>query len=149
MSITLAIKVTPEITTLVQRLKNDLNSGIKAGMINLVAEIEARAVKKTPVKTSNLVNSVTSYITDNGLSATIKATAPYAKFVHDGTGIYGPHGKPIVPLKAKALKIPGIGYRRSVKGMKPRPFFQLAIDQINPQKSFEEGIRNYLTRRGL
>lgn len=153
MSLSINIKITPELTPLIQRLGNDISGGIKAGMINLVEDIEARAVKKTPVKTSNLVNSITSYISDKGLSATIKATAPYAKFVHDGTGLYGPLKKEIVitAKNKKALFWPGARHPvKSVrqKGMKPRPFFQLAINEINPQKVFEDGIQNYLERRG-
>jgi phage gpG-like protein len=43
----------------------------------------------------------------------------YAKYHQRGTGIYGPSGKPIKPVRAKALKIPAPGgamFRSSVKG---------------------------------
>lgn len=48
---------------------------------------------------------------------------PYAKFLHDGTGIYGPKKRPITPKKADYLqfKLPNGQWVRtkSVKGVKP------------------------------
>ncbi|MBI5410164.1 MAG: hypothetical protein HZA14_12440 [Nitrospirae bacterium] len=153
MSLTITIKTTPELGPLIQRLGNDINGGMKAGMIKLVGDIRANAVKKTPVgkepgKRGNLVNSIVPYISDNGLFATLKATAPYAEYVHEGTGLFGPLHHLIVPKKAKALFIPGVGFRKSTKGMKGRPFFNLALKDFDAQKSFEQGIQNYLTKRG-
>lgn len=46
---------------------------------------------------------------------------PYAKYHQDGTGIYGPRGTPIVPIKAKVLRLGKTGrVARSVKGSPPR-----------------------------
>lgn len=56
----------------------------------------------------------------------------YARWVHDGTGIYGPHHTPIVPRRAKFLRFRPRGssryvYARSVKGMRPNPFMRNAL----------------------
>lgn len=62
----------------------------------------------------------------------IASSSPYAKFQF-GTGIYGPRGRPIVPKRGKALRLPGVAGRsgtgqfrsgamffRFVKGARPR-----------------------------
>ncbi len=145
------IKITPPIKELLAKLGADVQEGINAGMTNLVSEVEARAVKLTPVRTSNLVNSITSYITKG--RGTIRATAPYASYVHEGTGLYGPH-KQMIIIKAKpgkALYWPGAEHPvKSVrqKGHRPNPFFDKAVKQINPQKIFDEGIQQFLKMRG-
>jgi hypothetical protein len=58
----------------------------------------------------------------------------YARWVHNGTGIYGPRHRPIKPKRAKALRFKGrrFGksgwvYARQVKGMKPNPFLEDAL----------------------
>ena len=59
----------------------------------------------------------------------------YARWVHDGTGIYGPRKVPIKPRSAKALKFKaGYGgggkktiYARTVKGMKKNEFLKDAL----------------------
>lgn len=71
----------------------------------------------------------------------------YAKWVHDGTGIYGPKKMPIKPTKARVLvfkskvygakkgKYAGLVFAASVKGMKPNPFLKNALsaaDLKNP-----------------
>jgi hypothetical protein len=50
----------------------------------------------------------------------LHSTVNYAVFHQGGTGIYGPKGRRIVPVRAKALKIPGIGFRKSVAGSPKR-----------------------------
>lgn len=44
----------------------------------------------------------------------------YARFHQEGTGLYGKHKARIVPLKAKALNVPGVGPRSSVRGSPKR-----------------------------
>jgi hypothetical protein len=149
MSVSISIEVTPKLDALVARLGADLERGLQAGLQHVVADIEGRALDHVPVRTSNLYNSITSYVT--GLTGVIKATAPYAEYVHEGTGIYGPKKHRIVPREAKALRFEIGGkvlYRRSVKGMKGVPFFTLAIKEADPQKVFEQGVMNFLRRRG-
>jgi len=40
----------------------------------------------------------------------------YARFVEEGTGIYGPKGRPIVPVRAKALRFPARGAATRLSG---------------------------------
>jgi len=53
-------------------------------------------------------------------SFSIANAKKYSAWLHRGTGIYGPRGQRIVPTQAKALKLPGGIFRKSVKGAKPR-----------------------------
>ena len=69
----------------------------------------------------------------NGRPAVIVGTnVNYALFVHEGTGIYGPKGRPIRPKRAKFLKfqIKGRGkfvYAKQVKGMPGNPYLVNAL----------------------
>ncbi len=56
----------------------------------------------------------------------------YARFVHDGTGLYGPRHRLIRPVRRKFLRFRPAGsrrfvYVRSVKGMVPNPFLRNAL----------------------
>lgn len=57
----------------------------------------------------------------------------YAVWVNDGTGIYGPHATPIVPVHAKFLrfywkKSGQVEYRRSVRGQPGQHFFERGLE---------------------
>ena len=120
-----------------------------SGMVNLVEEIEARAKKEAPVRTSNLVNSITSSVSSGGLKGEITAGAKYAEFVHRGTYLQGPFKQTIPLTIIKALFRPGAAHPvKWPKGMKPNPFFSRALKQIKPQKVFEDGALGYLKSLG-
>lgn len=56
----------------------------------------------------------------------------YAKWVHDGTGIYGPRGVPITPRKAPFLvfNVDGKWFKKkSVLGQEPQPYLKEAVEQ--------------------
>lgn len=75
----------------------------------------------------------TAVIDRNGAPAVVVATnVRYARWVHDGTGIYGPHGALIRPRTRKYLRFrpQGAGkyvYAKTVKGMRPNPFLRNAL----------------------
>jgi HK97 gp10 family phage protein len=120
-----------------------------SGMVNLVEEIEARAVKEVPVKTSNLMHSITSNVRADGTRGEVRATAPYAEFVHRGTGLFGPFKQRIFPTTKKALFWLGASHPvKSIKGMKPNPFFTRALQKTKPQQIFEAGVWGYLRQMG-
>lgn len=65
----------------------------------------------------------------------------YARWVHDGTGIYGPRGQKITPRTAKFLvfRWKKMGNKlvvtKSVKGMKPNPFLKKALPAASLKSS--------------
>lgn len=72
--------------------------------------------------------------TPTGARARVIVSAPYGRFVNDGTGIYGPLGTPIVPTSHTYLKFPaliggGVVFARSVKGSEPTHFWERALDR--------------------
>ena len=64
----------------------------------------------------------------------IGTNVTYSRYVHDGTGLYGPRRRKIRPKRAKALRFKGARYGKrgyiyahSVKGMKPNHFLEDAL----------------------
>ncbi len=99
---------------------------------------EGQAIKLAPKDQGNLQSTITSEFEGGGVSTKgiLKAGAKYAEWVHEGTGIFGPRAARIDPKVAKALKIQlpgGTIYRRSIKGMKGRPFFKWAMEAAIPK----------------
>lgn len=140
------IKISPELLN----LGNNLEAGIKAGLLRAAGAVEAAAVEKAPVRTGNLATRIRKYIESR--RAIVKATAPYSIFVHEGTGLFGPRKEKIVPKGKKALAF-SIGgkllIRRSVKGQKANPFMALAFREVNPRigSIFSQTIQEYLAKK--
>lgn len=92
----------------------------------LILNTEKREI---PAKTGTLRRSVNLRLFNIGVE--VGPNSKYASWVHNGTGIFGPYGTPIVPKKAKVLafKVGGkMIFARSVKGQPANPFVQRTID---------------------
>lgn len=143
----LKVKIQPDIARLARKLKGDVQGARRAGMINLTAAIEARARKNAPVRTANLANTGTSQVHPDGSQGSVSFTAPYAEYVHQGTGLYGPRKKLIVPTEKKALYWPGAAHPiRAVRGMKGRPFLMRAAEDADMAALYTEGAQNFLNK---
>ncbi len=99
--------------------------------------IEGEARDEAPVVTGNLRHSITSRVSGIGFRThgEVRATAPYAQYVHQGTGLFGPHHRKIVPREKKALRFVAGGqilFRRSVRGQRPNPFMDRALETVSP-----------------
>lgn len=132
------------------------NTGpVLADLKRRAIRVQTAAVRLAPVDRGRLRQSITHEIrtTPTGLVARIGTNLPYARYVHDGTGIYGPTGQPIRPKTAKVLAWPtrgitsvrassipgrgpvvsrsqtatGMAFARSVKGVPPNPFLLKAL----------------------
>jgi hypothetical protein len=62
----------------------------------------------------------------------IGTNVKYARYVHDGTGLYGPKHSYITPKRGKYLVFklagePGMIFAKRVKGMRPNPFLKDAM----------------------
>lgn len=115
-----------------------IDSGAHKGMWAGANTIADKAKELAPKRTSALAISIqpmqpTGSLSGGDLEVRVAAAALYAPYVEFGTGIFGPHGTPIVPVNALALQIPLGGgefmYRKSVKGMKAQPFLGPAMNQ--------------------
>ena len=144
------ITISPPLSELAAKIQEDIHGSVKSGVYYLAEAIREKAQAEAPVRTSNLVNSIAPpYLSDDGMVATIKATAKYAKWVHRGTGIYGPYKTPVVPVTKKALFWAGAMHPvKNVKGMKPNPFFTRAVAATDVQEVFKNAVQRYLTSKG-
>ena len=105
------------------------------------------ARREAPVDEGGLRASIAHVVIPQagGVRVVVGSELPYAEYVHEGTGIYGPHGTPIVPVTKKALKFrasmkhlpkrPAKGKRpfvivRSVKGSPPNPYLARALVKV-------------------
>mgnify|MGYP006921338437 CR=1 FL=1 len=122
------------------------------------ARVEAKAKRLCPVDNGDLRASITTEVrrrTWGPPVVRIGTNMPYARAVHDGTGLYGPQHRRIYPKKGKVLawptrtsrpgrrsSVPGRGrtrsksqaptgwaFARSTAGMKPRPFLKDALPE--------------------
>lgn len=86
------------------------------------------------------------------IEITVAREPKHAVWVHEGTGIFGPIGLPIIPVRADYLKWTrhGVTHRRAwVAGQMPNPYLERAYVTINrdyvPLKmiALQESIRLY------
>lgn len=141
------LKIQPDLARLSRSLAGAVAGARRAGLIHIVTDVEARAAKNAPVKTSNLANTHTSDVNADGTVGTVSFTAPYAAYVHGGTGLYGPRKQMIRPAKKKALYWPGAAHPvRAVRGMPARPFLSRAAGEADMEALYIEGAERYLER---
>ena len=120
-------------------------------MNKVALAVVAEAKRQVPRKTGNLGRSITVGSVDKK-SATVEVRAKYARWVEEGTGIYGPRKQKIVPKSKKALRWTGGGasrvrlsgrsrvvggqalgqaiFAKSVKGRKATPFLRPAAEKV-------------------
>lgn len=106
-------------------------------------EIEEDANRRIPEDSGHLrsvgitrVDSKRRVRTPGGLVVKSELSVPkdpeYARWVHDGTGVYGPRGMPIIPRTAPFMvfQIDGKWFRKhEVYGQKPQPFLRQAVEE--------------------
>ncbi|QGJ95812.1 tail completion or Neck1 protein [Gordonia phage EMoore] len=107
--------------------------------------VQNAARRRAPVDSGALRNSIEYVVTvgPNRTHVKIGSPLPYARYIHEGTGIYGPQGTPIVPTTRQVLKFQVKGssgrrrgrdapwvFAKSVKGVKPNPFLVDALVEV-------------------
>jgi hypothetical protein len=126
--------------------------GIQAGEADLrerANRVLNAARRNAPVDEGRLRASIAVTFTKGPAGepvARIGSNLPYALFVHEGTGIYGPNARPIRPVNGRFMRWPiknnsgsgnrrysggataGYAYAREVRGVPPRPFLRDALD---------------------
>lgn len=127
-----------------EELASFLERATYNGFVRAAEEVQKVAKEEAPQVTGNLRKSITvPEITPRGqypISAIIPATATYALFVHEGTGIYN--------LQGKGRPTPWVYYSKDAghfvrtRGQKPNPFFRRAVKDARSRISdiFEKAI---------
>jgi len=108
---------------------SEMQKALENLLYRVGAEVKNEAQREAPYLTGNLRNDLQVFddkITQLEVRIGQTRLAPYAKFVHTGTGIYGPTGRKIVPKVKKALKTP-YGPRKSIKGQRANPYMTRAM----------------------
>lgn len=128
----------------------------RAVLMMLGTEVVSLAKRKVPRKTGNLDRTIrVDDVSADDQSLRVVAGSSngrvgYAQYVEFGTGIYGPKRRPIVPIRAKALRFPAAGaqtrlsgnltaaqqragggyvFRKSVRGRRATPFLYPAAEE--------------------
>jgi hypothetical protein len=114
---------------------------VRLGTFQLLADVKA----EVPKKTSTLARSWTAQVDQETQVVTegrVGSPLPYARYVNEGTGIFGPKKSPIVPRTARALRLPFVEarggatkvmFRRSIKGMPATHYFDTAFRNFVPR----------------
>lgn len=95
-------------------------------------KVEAAAKRRVGVRTGRLQRSIKARRdrSEGEASVIVEATAKHAKFVHDGTGVYGPTGLPIRPKTRGVLKfrVGGVTiFAPTVRGQRGTHFLRDAL----------------------
>lgn len=108
-------------------IENLAQSKIPEGETGLLREagIERRDLKRRVKGPGGLVVKTELSIPKN---------PPYAKWVHDGTGVFGPRGVPYGPRTAPFMVFFWEGKwhrRKTVAGQEPQPYLREAVEEAN------------------
>lgn len=106
----MAVSVRIEINgSALNRLLRSPTGPVARDMLKRGNKVRAAARRRINSRTGDLARSieVNIVIADGAAGARIGTDLFYARFVHDGTGIYGPSHRPIRPKRGKALAFQG------------------------------------------
>jgi len=125
-------------------MSEDDFKSIKKLLVRVGEEAATEARKIAPYDTSNLHNDIQVF--DSKLSSLEieignSLLAPYARFVHEGTGLYGKYKQKIVPKTKKALKTP-FGVFKSTKGQKAQPYLTDAVSNYINSGGLDKAIND-------
>jgi len=75
-----------------------------------------------------------AHVRGTQLSVRVVNDAEHARYNHEGTGVHGPRGAPIVPRRARVLRFRGRSgafvFTPEVQGITPVPFLTNALDRL-------------------
>ena len=129
MSLTVRVKAPAGLTN----HKQVMDSALEAGTSRATGIVQNAIKSIVPTITHNLQSSIIPVLEPAagkfiGRVIQDSGVAKYGRWVNDGTGIYGPEGRPIPPNTAKMLVWKGQDgkkhFAKSVRGMKPRKYMQ-------------------------
>lgn len=129
-----------------ESLAEDFAARVRRASLRGLLAIESAAVEEAPHRSGNLINAITTAANNSGAGGQVfvSGAAPYAQYVHEGTGIFGPRHERIKPTSKKALFWPGAGHpMKSIAGMKPNPFMDRGAGRATDPvaRAFEEALK--------
>lgn len=107
--------------------------GISRALLKIAERAREHAMDAAPYRSGDLRSSLTVQEED-ATTVAMGTNLEYAVFVHDGTGLFGPHRTRITPVRKKALFWPGASHPvRSTQGQRPQPFLEMAMERVIPE----------------
>lgn len=115
-----------------------LEEATKKQLTIQATRVQAAARQNCPVDNGTLRRSISFVITGTSpanMVARVGSNVEYAHYVEEGTGIYGPKRKRIVPRTKEFLRFMPKGassfvFARSVKGMRGRHYLARALQSV-------------------
>jgi hypothetical protein len=118
----------------VRALLTDPDGAVAQDLLRRGRNVAYYARRFCPVNTGRLRASITTELVQyaGNIAVLVGTNVNYAMYQHEGTGIYGPHGTPIVPVRAKFLRFRPRGssdfvFARQVRGTPPTFFLRRAL----------------------
>lgn len=130
---TVRVRIEPNQAGL-RELLHSRNGGAARAVLRTGLRVESKAKQRVKADHGRLRQSINHDLTiRSGVPVCrVGTNVYYAPWVHNGTGIWGPHHSPIVPTRAKVLKFTGrngrIIFRPSTEGQRPNRFLQDALN---------------------
>ncbi len=109
-------------------------------LFRVASEVKKEAKQIAPYDTRNLRRDIQVFdenIHKGEVEIGNTLLAPYAPYVHEGTGIYGKKKRRIKPKTKKALKTP-YGVYKSVAGQKAQPYLHQAAQKVLNQSNMDK-----------
>lgn len=111
----------------------ELAEGITRALLKIAERAREHAWNAAPYRSGDLRASLTVQEVD-AQTVAMGTNLEYARFVHQGTGLWGPLRRRITPTTKQALHWPGARHPvKSVKGQPPQPFLQTAWERVLPE----------------
>jgi hypothetical protein len=130
-------------------------AGVRRQIVLSLANAHAKAVedevkKNAPTESGRLRASIRTHLINKRLGV-LEAWAPYARYLHEGTGIYGPKRKPIEikPKEKKALNWKGAGHpvkRARQRGIKPSDFLRMSLAQSRAERRVRQIMQSIVAK---
>ena len=109
------------------------NGAVAKDMLRRGRNVANAAKRLAPVDTGRLRADISVGVVADSVTPVVRVgnSVNYALAVHEGTGIYGPTGRPIRPRRAKVLRFKSKGgkvvFARQVRGTRGRPYLRDAL----------------------
>lgn len=127
--------------------------GSNQGALRVIAtQGVAEAKRIVPHQTRNLSRTIrVGTVTDKSATVIAGGTAQvgYARYVEEGTGLYGPKNKRIVPKTKKMLSWVAGGSRKTGRGKGSRRIFAKSVKGRKATPYLVPGVRAALRKAGL
>ncbi len=134
------IKVSGDVGGLISKIRE----GTARGFASVLSAAQEAARREAPLRSGRLRDSINAYLT-GATAGVLVSEAPYSSYLIEGTGVYGPSGRPYVisARKGRALSWPGATHPVRLvrqKGIRPRDFLGGAVDDPLIARAFGEGF---------